>query len=183
MAGSLVLIDEFTISSAVASVTLGGGSSGSSGLNATIDSTFDVYLVIYDNVQPSTDAQKLNIRFTVSGSPDTSSNYDKAQWVQSADGGSNAQGTSNSSSLDNLDQGGTGTEENLQGLNYLYNFNKSDEYSYITYEGSARSSAAILNARNGAGVLTVAQATDGIQYFFGSGNIETGTFKLYGIKN
>ena len=123
MAGSLVLIDEFTISSAVASVTLGGGSSGSSGLNATIDSTFDVYLVIYDNVQPSTDAQKLNIRFTVSGSPDTSSNYDKAQW------------------------------------------------------------ATVLNARQGAGVLTVAQATDGIQYFFGSGNIETGTFKLYGIKN
>ena len=30
MAGSLVLVDEFTISSAVASVTLGGVSSGSS---------------------------------------------------------------------------------------------------------------------------------------------------------
>ena len=35
MAGSLIKVDEFTVSSAVASVILGGGSSGSSGLNAS----------------------------------------------------------------------------------------------------------------------------------------------------
>jgi hypothetical protein len=45
MAGSLIKVDEFTISSPVASVILGGGSSGSSGLNASIDSTYDVYMV------------------------------------------------------------------------------------------------------------------------------------------
>ena len=46
MAGSLIKIDEEIVSSAVASVTLTG-----------IDSTYDVYMVRLNNVQPETDAQ------------------------------------------------------------------------------------------------------------------------------
>ena len=171
MAGSLIKIQETTVSSATASVTLTG-----------INSTYDVYMVRIDNVAPETDVQKLEIRFTVSGTPDTSSNYDKAQKVISADGAFNNQSSTNQSSLDALDQGGTATQETLQGIHYLFNFNNASEYSFITYEGTARSSAGILNARQGGGVLTVAQACDGIQYFFASGNIDSGTFTLYGLK-
>jgi len=78
MAGSLIKVDEFTISSPVASVILGGGSSGSSGLNASIDSTYDVYMVKYNNAGTSTDATLINSRVTVSGTPDTTANYDGA---------------------------------------------------------------------------------------------------------
>ena len=170
MAGSLIKIDEEIVTSAVASVTLTG-----------IDSTYDVYKVVLSNVQPETDAQKLEIRFTVSGTPDTSSNYDKAQKVFTTDTSFGNQSSSNQSSINALDQGGTATQETLQGIHYLFNFNNSSEFSFITYEGTARSSAGILNARQGGGVLTVAQACDGIQYFFASGNIASGTFKLYGL--
>ena len=170
MAGSLVLIQETTVSSSTASVSLVG-----------IDSTYDVYKVVLSNVQPETDAQKLEIRFTVSGTPDTSSNYDKAQKVFTTDTSFGNQSSSNQSSINALDQGGTATQETLQGIHYLFNFNNSSEFSFITYEGTARSSAGILNARQGGGVLTVAQACDGIQYFFASGNIASGTFKLYGL--
>ena len=171
MAGSLVLIQDTTTSSAVSSVTLTG-----------IDSTYDVYKVIYNNVQPDTDAQKLAIRFTVSGTPDTSSNYDRAHVVFNSDSSFTDQSATNNSSINTLDQGGTGTQETLQGINYLFNFSNSSEFSFITYEGSAVSSAAKLNARQGGGVLTEQQANDGIQYFFASGNINTGAnFKLYGI--
>ena len=55
MSGSLIKIDEFTVSSAVASVIIGGGSSGSSGLNASIDSTYDVYKLVISNLLPSVD--------------------------------------------------------------------------------------------------------------------------------
>ena len=76
MAGSLIKIDEFTVSSAVASVTIGGGSSGSSGLN-TIDSTYDVYKLVVSSLKPVTDAVTVQMRFTASGTPDSSSNYDE----------------------------------------------------------------------------------------------------------
>ena len=53
----------------------------------------------------------------------------------------------------------------------------------MTYEGTANSSIDELNARQGGGVLTVAQATDGVVYAFPSGNISAGaTFTLYGLK-
>jgi len=169
MAGKLIQVATETVTSAVASVTLTG-----------IDSD-DVYMVAYNNIAPETDVQKLEIRFTVSGVADTSSNYDKAQKVLSADGAFSNQSSTNQSSINSLDQGGTGTQETLQGIHYLFNFNNASEYSFITYEGTARSSASILNARQGGGVLTVAQACDGIQYFFASGNIASGTFTLYKV--
>ena len=100
MAGSLIKIDEEIVTSAVASVTLTG-----------IDSTYDVYKVVLSNVQPETDAQKLEIRFTVSGTPDTSSNYDKAQKVFTTDTSFGNQSSSNQSSINALDQGGTATQE------------------------------------------------------------------------
>jgi hypothetical protein len=170
MSGSLVLIQETTVSSPIASVTLTG-----------IDSTFNVYQVNYFNVQPSDDAVKLQIRFTVSGTPDTSTNYSKAQLVTSSTSAHVEQSSSNQSSIDSLDQGGTGTQETLQGVHYLFNFSNASEFSFVTYEGTAISSASQLNARQGGGVLKEAQANDGINYSFASGNIASGKFKLFGL--
>jgi len=64
---------------------------------------------------------------------------------------------------------------------YLFNFPNASEHSFITFEGSALSSASQLNARQGAAMLTVDQANDGVNYFFASGDIATGTFALYGL--
>ena len=46
MAGSLIKIDEEIVSSAVASVTLGG---------SNWDSSYDVYMVQFSNLKPTTD--------------------------------------------------------------------------------------------------------------------------------
>ena len=76
---SLKKVDEFTISSGVSSVIIGGGSSGSSGENFAIDNTYNVYLLQYSNMFMQNDGNSTRIRFTVNGSPDTSSNYDNAR--------------------------------------------------------------------------------------------------------
>ena len=65
MAGSLIKIDEEIVSSAVASVTLTG-----------IDSTYDVYVVRYNNVTGTIDNQGFRTRVTVSGAADSTANYD-----------------------------------------------------------------------------------------------------------
>ncbi len=62
MPGSLVKIDETTLSSPTASVTLTG-----------IDSTYDVYMVRVSNVQPVTDNKNFLWRVTTSGTAQSDS--------------------------------------------------------------------------------------------------------------
>ena len=86
MAGSLIKIDEEIVTSAVASVTLGG---------ADWDSSYDVYMVKYNNVVPSTDAQVLKLRVTTSGAPDSDSQYDDAIMFMKSDGAFSKTGGTN----------------------------------------------------------------------------------------
>ena len=65
MAGSLIKIDEEIVSSATASVTLTG-----------IDSTYDVYMFVANNVHSANDVVNPFLRFTASGTEDSSANYD-----------------------------------------------------------------------------------------------------------
>tara|TARA_R100001163_G_scaffold1498_1_gene2480 strand:+ start:1024 stop:1539 length:516 start_codon:yes stop_codon:yes gene_type:complete len=169
MAGSLILIQETTVSSATASVSLVG-----------IDSTFNVYKVVYNNVQCDTDAQNFRIRVTKSGSADTTSNYDQA--YNKLDSSSTFGDRSNTNqSYWETEELGTATQEQNNGVLYLFNFNNSSEFSFITLEESTFNTAQTLTGRQGGAVHTVASASDGIQFFMESGNIDVANFKLYGL--
>ena len=181
MPGSLIKVDEFTISSGVSSVIIGGGSSGSSSENFAIDNSYNVYLLQYRDLFMSNDGSSTRIRFTVSGSPDTSSNYDNARQNlysnQSPYNGSNT----NISYMPNL-AGGTTAPESQQGSIYLFNFSNSSEYSFATLELVGATETPEYYGVVGGFVLTVAQATDGVQFYTTSGNLASGTFELYGLK-
>jgi hypothetical protein len=179
--GSLIKIDEFTVSSPLAEVIIGGGTGGSSGLNASIDSTYDVYQLVFSNFNPQTDVTNIRIRVTVSGSPDSSANYDYAgRYLAYATpfnwhsiGQTQFQGLGI----------GTNTGEVTNQVMYLYNFNNASEYSFITIEESARDAYGSQLGFQGGIVNTVIQACDGIQFIQTSGNINTGsTFTLYGLQ-
>jgi hypothetical protein len=179
MAGSLIKVDEFTISSPVSSIILGGGSSGSSGLNASIDSTYDVYMVQYLNVFMSSNARN-RIRFTVSGSADTSANYDGAMKQMYANQAYYNSSPTNATYINSLSLGTT-QDKSDNGTLYLFNFNNASEYSFITQEQIQTNDAGEIAGIMGGSVLTVAQATDGIQFFASTGNIASGQFVLYGL--
>tara|TARA_R100001129_G_scaffold152295_1_gene114699 strand:- start:287 stop:799 length:513 start_codon:yes stop_codon:yes gene_type:complete len=169
MSGSLIKITETTVSSAVSSVTLTG-----------IDSTFDVYMVTINNLDPDTNAQKFRVRFTVSGTADTSSNYDKAYEFLRNDSTFSDRSGADATFIDTDDITST-AGQGLCGTMYLFNFNNSSEFSFCTFETVHRNGSNTFGMQGG-GVLTVAQTCDGIQFFMESGNIELGTFKLYGLK-
>ena len=170
MAGSLIKIDEEIVTSAVASVTLTG-----------IDSTYDVYMVKYNNLTTDTDDKQVRLRFTVSGSDDSSSNYDFAHKdLRSTTTFANGNVTNDTQFR--LNSIGTGTSETSNGILYLFNFNNASEYSFFTYEETMVDAGAAARGRQGGGVLTVAQATDGIYFFLAaSANYTAGTFTLYGL--
>ncbi len=181
MAGSLIKVDEFTISSPVASVILGGGSSGSSGLNASIDSTYDVYMVRINNLVPVTDGARIYLRVTKSGTADTTANYDQAsKFIRT----STTFGNSTATNGTFFDMGtiGNATGEENSWILYLFNFNNASEYSFITNEQVTLANTAELRGLQGGGVHTVASASDGISVSFDSGNISSATCVLYGLK-
>ena len=100
MAGSLVLVNEVTVTSgAVATIT-------------GIDSTYDVYVLQMNDVVADTDNKDLYIRFTVSGTADSSSNYDyTAKELRSDMAPTNRSGTNKNKLNTNISGGGTGTGE------------------------------------------------------------------------
>ena len=175
MAGSLVLVNETTVSSGVSSVSLTG-----------IDSTFDVYMITYNNVTAGTDRSTLEVRVTVSGNPDTTSNYDSAsKFFRANTSFSNLSATNEDRSSITV-QTGTTTNEQVNGLIYCFNFNNSSEFSFLTIEGTMLDYNSHNTGLQGGVVNTVAQSCDGLQFFFidnggSSANINTGTFKLYGL--
>ena len=173
MAGSLVKINEEIVTSAVASVTLTG-----------IDSTYDVYMVKFENVKPSADNVNLEMRFTVSGTPDSSANYDLA-WkkLDATTTFANQSATNLTASYVNIQVGGDTNEQN-NGIMYIFNANNSSEYTFCTIETVfSNPFSGGLNGSQGGNVLTVAQAVDGVQFFFSTSvNHSSGTYTLYGLK-
>ena len=170
MAGSLIKITETTVSSAVASVTLTG-----------IDTTYNVYVVQYSKVFMDTDGAKNRIRFTVSGNADTSSNYNRCSLQLYTNQNNYVSVSTGQSYIESLGLGTTEPESD-NGTLYLFSFTNANEFSFMTREQIQTSSAAETGGDAGGAALQVTQACDGIQFFANTGNIASGTFKLYGLK-
>jgi hypothetical protein len=172
MAGSLIKIDEEIVTSAVASVTLTG-----------IDSTYDVYQVIFNNVVPVTDNVDLFCRVTESSTPNTTANYDYAvKLMRTASSFLNISNTNNTL-FDFGNNIGTVTGEATNGTVYIFNANNSSEYTFITTEFVELNSSPELTSWTGGGVFTSTSSVNGLHFFFdGSSNIDNGTFTLYGLK-
>ena len=171
MAGSLIKIAESTVTSATANVTLTG-----------IDSTYDVYMLSINNVVASADGKQLTIRVTASGTAKDTSDYDHALKSMYTAGSFINQGVVNMNAwLESTFSSGNGTGEGDSGIVYLYNFNNSSEFSFVTREQVSLSHVAQTQGVMGGGVHTVASASDGVNYFMASGNLTGGTFTLFKV--
>tara|TARA_B100001559_G_scaffold200312_1_gene167494 strand:- start:569 stop:1090 length:522 start_codon:yes stop_codon:yes gene_type:complete len=172
MSGSLIKIQETTVSSSTATVTLTG-----------INSTYDVYKVVWSNVTVDTDTKQLQWRYNNASGPVTSGHYDKARVILKANAGTFTSSQSEDANQFNTVSIGTGTQEKTNGTLYLFNFNTTSEYSFHTEEATSYDYQPTLAGIQGGGVLTVAEAHTGLTFFVqDSNNLESGTFTLYGLK-
>jgi len=172
MAGSLIKIDEEIVTSAVASVTLGG---------SDWDSSYDVYMVKLNDLLADSTSAGIRYRFLASSSADTSANYDYAQYRLQAQSAFDTTGQTNKTEVNFTGTIMGTTNASVNGIIYLFNFNNSGEYSFATNETSAFYYGQSVAGYQGGATLTVAQATNGIQFFMTSGNIASGTFSLFGL--
>ncbi len=168
---SLILIDSETASSS-ASISLTG-----------ISATYDVYMLQIINSSSASDNVDFRIRVTKASdsSVDTTTNYDAAAKEILTSGAGTITGLSQS--YYKLDiRSGTGTQEVMNGISYLFNFFSASDYSFITMENSFRSAVPTAGQTMGGGVHKVAQSCNGVNISYSSGNIASGEFKLYGLK-
>jgi hypothetical protein len=172
MAGSLIKIDEEIVTSAVSSVTLGV---------ADWDSSYDVYMLTGANIECSTSTAYVKLRFTESGTPNTSANYDGAFKLIRAYNTFLNRANLNDTSIEvtRLAQGSGANTSNF--IVYIFNANNASEYTFITNEAVALTGSAATEGSAGGSVFTSASAVDGVNLFFNTGNIAGGTFTLYGL--
>lgn len=178
----LVQVDSFKTTSEVASVILGGGSSGSSTTNYAINENC-VYLISYLNAQPVDDNKYLELRFTVSGTPQTQSTYSWAGFkIKTYSAFSNHNYINTTHHRLAGEPLGNNTEESMHGLLELHRAYDGTQSTFITENSVGRDYNGNLNNVVGAYNYTTNNQVDGVQFYMTSGNIKTGAvFALYKV--
>ena len=169
-------------------------SSASISFTSNIDSTYPIYLFKFINIHPATDGAE----FTINFSTDSGSNYNVAK-TTTFFVAYNAESESSSglTYIDSLDiaQGtgvanifynvGNENDESASGTLHLFNpssttFVKHFMSTFNVYNNSGSNGNSVQVEVAGYGNTT--SAIDGVQFAMSSGNIDSGTIKLYGIK-
>jgi len=184
--GSLVPIKTLTASSS-ATLSFVHGTDG-----VVLDSTYPIYVFKFINCHPATN----NASFTFNMSVDSGSNYNVTKtttfiqaWHSEDDSSTTLQySTGNdlaqSTAFQILGYGiGNGNDESISGDLHLFNPSSTTFVKHFTsknnnyYEGNYSINPYV------AGYGNTTSAVNAIQFKMSSGNIDSGTIKLYGIKD
>jgi len=184
--GAMTLIKEQTASSS-ATISFVDGTS-----DVVLDSTYPIYLFKYINVHPATDSAN----FTFNMSADTGSNYNvtktttffRLYHAEDDSATDFAYDTSNDLAQSTafqrlLESAGNDADQSCSGLLQLFDPSSTTFVKHFisNNNGSLAADYSINNYTAGYGNTT--SAVDAVQFKFSSGNIDSGTFKLYGIKD
>ena len=179
-AGTLIPISTFTSDGSDANATFTSG----------LDSTYDTYLFIFNNIHAETHQADFTVGFR-DGSTDydatktTSTFYgyhdeaDSATGLQYDTGHDIAQGTG----FCQLggDAMGTGNDECMSGYMYLYNPSSTTFVKHFLAATNTLTEADYTVNEFIGGYVNVTAAIDGVQFKMSSGEIQGGTIQLFGV--
>ena len=184
-AGAMTLIKEQTASSS-STISFVHGSS-----DVVLDSTYPIYLFKFINIHPATDQKKFMFQGTTNGSDFNTTMT--TTWFQAyhdeADsntaltyvvGEDQAQGTSFQSLSEDT---GNDNDQNYCGELWLYNPSSTTFVKHFMARGNDAYFSNYINNIFVAGYFNTTSAITGLQFKMESGNVDSGTFKLYGIKD
>ena len=181
--GAMILIKTVTASSS-ATVSFIHGTS-----DVVFDSTYPIYLIKFISVHPQTDDQNLQFRFTTDGTNFNVTTYSAPFGADHTEAGSGSmEYKAGNDPDDNGEQSigaSTGADNDQASSGELYIFSPSSTTyvkHYLSRSSQARHSDAAQDFFTG-GYANTSSAITGLRFKFQSGNIDTGTFKLYGIKD
>ena len=167
-------------------------SSATISFTSGIDSTYDEYVFKFINVQPATDGKKFSVGFR-----DGSTNYDATKTTtyfyayHSEDdtgavglGYEGANDLAQSTGFQPLSNAtGSDSDEGVSGELRLYSPSSTTYVKHFMARVNSYGNYPINVDSHIAGYCNVTAAIDGVQFKYDSGNIASGTIKLYGIKD
>ena len=177
--GSLVLLSTQTASS-----------SSTISFTSGIDSTYKEYIFKFYNIHPATNNTHLMVNFRDGGSSydatkTTTVLYayhdesDSEASVIYSTGSDLAQSTSGQRLTGG---GGNGTDESASGTLHLFDPSNTTFVKHFIGRSITYNHSNYVNDWYSAGYCNVTAAIDAVQFSMSSGNIDSGTIKLYGIK-
>ena len=184
-AGAMTLIKSQTASSS-STISFVHGTS-----DVVLDGTYPIYKFVYNNIHPATNEAGLYVNFRDGGSSydaTKTTTYFTAEHRENGSGGalnySNGSDLAQSTSAQKL-TGNIGNDNDQSASGELWLFSPSSttfvKHFFGTgneYQGSDYSTNVFY-----AGYCNVTAAIDAVQFSMSSGNMDSGTFKLYGIKD
>ena len=185
-AGAMTLIKSQTASSS-STINFVDGTS-----DVVLDDTYPIYVFKCINTHPATDGQKI----TFQGSTNTGSSYGVTATSTAFDSehseGDASSFTYNTSS--DLAQGtgyqplslnniGNDNDQSASGELFLFNPSSTTFIKHFIYTGNSLNSGDYDSHDFVSGYFNTTSAVDAIQFKMESGNIDSGTFKLYCIKD
>ena len=185
-AGSMTLIKTITASSD-SDISFVDGSS-----SVVLDNTYPVYMFKIINVHPSAAARVL-VNFRDGGSSyDATKTTTLVSVYHKEDGSAQslgyqpsydiAQGTGDQTIMFDMR---TDNDSSFSAELFLFNPSSTTFVKHFIFRGSGMEDGSPPYAQTpfGAGYCNTTTAIDGVQFSMASGNIDAGTFKLYGIKD
>jgi len=183
--GAMTLIKEQTASSS-STISFVHGTS-----DVVLDGTYPIYLFKFINIHPATDQKKFMFQGTTNGSDFNTTMT--TTWLQTyhdeADSSTNlsyitgedqAQGTAFQSLCEDL---GNDNDQCFSGELYLFSPSSTTYVKHFMSVGSEAYFSNYNNSARVAGYFNTTSAITGLQFKMESGDVDSGTFKLYGIKD
>ena len=184
--GAMTLIKTITLSSAAGNVSFVHGSS-----SVVLDDTYPIYKFVYLNLHPSANQfAQFNM------STDTGSNYNVSKTTTNfnssqgegaeypAVGYQAGNDLANDTAYQVLSfQAYTGNDSSISGELTLFNPSSTTFVKHFMAQSHSMHANAFAIQTYVAGYCNTTSAVDAVNFQFSSGNIDSGTIKLYGIKD
>ena len=184
-AGAMTLIKTLTASSS-GTISFQDGSS-----DVVMDNTYKTYIFTYIDVHPATDNVTFGFQGNASGESGFNESIQSAVFRAQEDEGNSdsnflynpAADQTNGTSFQKLcDNGvGNGNDESMSGELWVFNPSNTTFQTNFMSVNNMYQKDDYTNNNFIAGYFNLTGAIDEIQFKFSSGNIDAGTFKMYGI--
>ena len=181
----------FTGGDALAKISTSTASSDSVvNITSGIDSTYNAYMVFYNSVHPAS-GSKLTCQFTTDGS-----NFNLSLCTAQSNGSNTEAGSASNNNADASEDQNSGTayqsiayadtietnaESCCNGFLWLYGPSNTTFHKHFFSRSVAKDDAPGVAQTWTTGQIKTASAVTGISFKMSTGNIDSGTFTLYGI--
>lgn len=160
--------------------------------SATLDftefsnSVYRRYEFELEDVKPATDATGLLVRFSTNGGSSYDAGASDYAWASHGNGGASPTGTSNNATTSILltftnNVGNAAAEFGVTGLLDLFHAADATKNTRAHFAGSYENTAGDIVIWSSAGRRKAAQDTDALRFLYSSGNIASGTIRMFGI--